>query len=122
MNWRDMPPLSALRAFHAYAESGSMPRAGATLSVSHAAISQQIRNLESFLNVPLLDRTAMQAQLTDEGLVLAKVLSGSFEAISAQVTQMTTTDADQTQTTLWSFPRHRVSRRTDWCQDLRSFA
>ncbi len=95
MNWRDMPPLSALRAFHAYAESGSMPRAGATLSVSHAAISQQIRNLESFLNVPLLDRTARQAQLTDEGLALAKVLSGSFEAISAQVTQMTTKDAER---------------------------
>jgi LysR family glycine cleavage system transcriptional activator len=72
-----------------------MPRAGATLSVSHAAISQQIRNLESFLNVPLLDRTARQAQLTDEGLALAKVLSGSFEAISAQVTQMTTKDTER---------------------------
>ena len=43
--------------------------------------------------MPLLDRTARQAQLTDEGLALAKVLRGSFEAISAQVTQMTTKDA-----------------------------
>ena len=95
MNWRDIPPLSALRAFHAYAESRSMPRAGATLSLSHAAISKQTRNFEIFLSVPLLDRTARQAQLTDEGLALAKVLSASFEVISAQMKQMTTKDAER---------------------------
>ncbi len=95
MNWRDMPPLSALRAFEAYATHGSLQRAGDRLSVSHAAVSQQIRNLESHLNVTLLDRSGRQAQLTLEGMALANVLSTSFDAISAQITQMTTKDAER---------------------------
>lgn len=61
MNWHQLPSLSALRAFEAYASFGSLQKAGDALSVSHAAISQQIRNLESHLNVALLDRTGRQA-------------------------------------------------------------
>ena len=47
--------MSALRAFAAFAEKGSVQAAGAALNVSHAAISQQIRNLEAHLGVPLPD-------------------------------------------------------------------
>lgn len=95
MNWRSMPPLSALRAFEAYASFGSLQKAGDALSVSHAAISQQIRNLETHLNVALLDRSGRQAQLTDDGLALAAELKRGFEAIGNEVQRLTTKDAER---------------------------
>ena len=95
MIWKDMPPLSALRAFEAYAATGSVQRAGDALNVSHAAISQQIRNLETHLNVTLLDRAGRQAQLTDEGRALAEVVTASFENIGAEVKKLTTRDEER---------------------------
>ena len=56
MNWRNLPPLSSLRAFGAFAETRNVVAAGDALGVSHAAISQQLRALESHLDVALLDR------------------------------------------------------------------
>jgi LysR family glycine cleavage system transcriptional activator len=63
--------------------------------VSHAAISQQIRNLETHLNVALLDRSGRQAQLTDDGLALAAELKRGFEAIGNEVQRLTTKDAER---------------------------
>lgn len=90
MMWRDLPPLSALRAFSAYAQAGGLQKAGDALNVSHAAISQQIRNLEAHLGLTLLDRSGRQAQLTLEGKALADVLAASFDAIAQQVSALTT--------------------------------
>ncbi|WP_293446742.1 LysR family transcriptional regulator, partial [Planktotalea sp.] len=95
MEWRTMPPLSALRAFEAYATQGSLQKAGDALNVSHAAVSQQIRNLEAHLSVTLLDRSGRQAQLTREGRDMADVLSASFGAIGAEARKLTTKDADR---------------------------
>ena len=64
MDWRSLPPLSALRAFAALAETGSFTRAGAALNVSHAAVSQQVRALEERLGVPLLPRDGRRGALT----------------------------------------------------------
>ena len=95
MNWHQLPSLSALRAFEAYASFGSLQKAGDALSVSHAAISQQIRNLESHLNVALLDRTGRQAQLTEDGEALATELKRGFEIIAAEVRRLAIKDADR---------------------------
>ncbi|MGH1576541.1 LysR substrate-binding domain-containing protein [Planktotalea sp.] len=89
MNWREFPPMSALRAFSAYAETGSVQRAGDALSVSHAAISQQIRNLEAHLDVQLLDRKGRQARLTIEGRDLADALRQGFSLIAEEVEKLT---------------------------------
>jgi len=78
MKWRDLPPLSALRAFAAFAQSGNVVAAGAALGVSHAAISQQLRSLEAHLGVSLLDRSARALQLTPAGQELARALNSSF--------------------------------------------
>jgi LysR family glycine cleavage system transcriptional activator len=78
MNWRDLPPLSALRAFAAFAETKNVVAAGEALGVSHAAISQQLRSLETHLGVMLLDRTGRAMQLTPAGDTLARALSSSF--------------------------------------------
>ena len=89
MDWRELPPMSSLRAFAAYAETGSLQRAGDALSVSHAAISQQIRNLEAHMGVQLLDRAGRQARLTEEGRSLANALAVGFETIAREVAKLT---------------------------------
>ncbi len=49
-----LPPLNALRAFEAAARAGSYVAAARELDVSPAAVSQQVRNLEEFLDKQLL--------------------------------------------------------------------
>lgn len=94
MNWIDLPPLSALRAFSAFAETGSVGRAGALLNVSHAAVSQQIRNLETHMQVALLDRSGGRtAGLTAEGQQLADALEAGFGRIAQAVETLTGADA-----------------------------
>ncbi|WP_372835795.1 LysR family transcriptional regulator [Puniceibacterium confluentis] len=95
MNWATLPPLSALRAFAAYAETGSVTRAGQLLNVSHAAISQQMRSLETHLGVALLDRSARALSLTPEGLQLADALTEGFGRISQVIEALTGADADR---------------------------
>lgn len=84
-----MPPLSALRAFCAYAEAGSVTGAGAALNVSHAAISQQLRALETHLGLALLDRSARAMVLTADGERLAQALRTGFGEIARGVDDLT---------------------------------
>lgn len=93
MHWTALPPFAALRAFAAYAETGSVQKAGAALNVSHAAISQQIRNLETHLGLTLLDRSGRAARLTPEGRQMAEALANGFGAIAARVAELTGADA-----------------------------
>ncbi|MCA0998348.1 LysR family transcriptional regulator [Alloyangia pacifica] len=95
MDWTSLPPLPALRAFAAYAETGSVQRAGAALNVSHAAISQQIRNLESHLGLGLLDRSRRSMALTEEGARLAQALSDGFGRIAQELSALTGAEAER---------------------------
>ncbi|MFY1708142.1 LysR substrate-binding domain-containing protein [Tritonibacter scottomollicae] len=95
MKWRDMPSLSALRAFAVFAESGTLQQAGVALNVSHAAISQQLRQLEAHMGVPLLDRSGRALRLTVEGEQLAQALTLGFGAIRVAVQDLTTRGAGQ---------------------------
>lgn len=90
-----MPPLTALRAFSALAETGSAVAAGARLNVSHAAISQQIKALEAHMGLKLVDRSGRQLQLSPEGTHLAEALKLGFGAIARAVEELTTADADR---------------------------
>ena len=74
MDWRTLPPLAALRAFSAFADTGSVQRAGDALNVTHAAISQHLRALEAHLGLSLLDRSGRAMVLTPEGQQLAQAL------------------------------------------------
>jgi len=93
MDWQRLPPLTALRAFAALAETGSTTAAGARLNVSHAAVSQQVRQLEAHLGVALVDRSGRQSRLTAEGRDLANALSLGFGAIARAVAALTGADA-----------------------------
>ena len=93
MNWTALPPLSSLRAFAAYVDTGSVAAAGQALNVSHAAISQQLRTLEAHLGLALLDRSGRQMTLTPDGQALAYTLKEAFGAISATIEALTGADA-----------------------------
>ncbi len=53
--------------FLAVAEHGGFTRAASALHVSQPALSQQIRQLEESLGVPLFDRSGRTIILTDPG-------------------------------------------------------
>jgi LysR family glycine cleavage system transcriptional activator len=93
MDWRSLPPLSALRAFAALAETGSFTRAGAALNVSHAAVSQQVRALEQRLGVALLPHDGRRGVLTAEGERLAAALEAGFGGIARAIDELTGADA-----------------------------
>lgn len=93
--WQDMPPLAALRAFSAFAQTGSVVQAGVALNVSHAAISQQLRGLERHMGLALLDRTGRAMALTDDGIRLSTALELGFGAIATTVQELTSADEDR---------------------------
>jgi LysR family glycine cleavage system transcriptional activator len=95
MNWIEFPPLNALRAFLTLYQTGTMALAGAALNVSHAAVSQQVKALESHLGLTLLDRTGRRVEFTPQGVQLAQVLEQSFGAIEAKIGDLTRQEDDR---------------------------
>lgn len=95
MDWLNLPPLTAMRAFAALAETGSTVAAGDQLNVSHAAVSQQIKALEAHMGVTLVDRSGRQLALTAEGRQLADSLAAGFGTIARAVAALTGAEADR---------------------------
>jgi len=62
-----LPPLNAVRTFEVAARTSSFTLAAAELGVSSAAVSQQIRNLESWFGKQLFVRSGNRIALTDAG-------------------------------------------------------
>lgn len=79
---RRLPPLSQLRAFEAAARHRSFQRAAQELSVTPAAISHQVRELEARLGLPLFVRRTRQVEPTAEALRLYPVLRDGFDAFA----------------------------------------
>ena len=53
----ELPPLTAIRSLTAAAQAGSLAAAAAQLSVTHSAVSHQIRIIESWLGCKRFDAT-----------------------------------------------------------------
>tara|TARA_R110002110_G_scaffold12692_16_gene60228 strand:- start:420 stop:1373 length:954 start_codon:yes stop_codon:yes gene_type:complete len=79
---RRLPSLKALRSFEAAARHGGFSRAAAELSVTHAAISHQIRALEDDLGAALFHRTGRHVELTERGERLLAVLTIALDQIA----------------------------------------
>lgn len=62
-----LPPFAALRAFYAAATHARFRDAADSLGVTESAISHQVKRLEEFLRVALIDRSGARARLTDTG-------------------------------------------------------
>ena len=63
-------PLNSLPVFRAVAEGGNLRAAATALQLTHSAVSQQIRHLETRLGTPLFDRVGRGIQLNDAGRAL----------------------------------------------------
>ncbi len=74
-----LPPLKSLRAFEAAGRLLSFSAAADELNVTPGAISQQIRQLEEFLEVKLFKRMNRQIVLTDSGQLFLPAITGGFE-------------------------------------------
>lgn len=92
-DWRNLPPLNGIKAFAAFAETGSVVRAGAALGVSHAAISQQIRQLESHMGLALVSRASRELVLTAQGRMLADAALASLGRLAEVAAVLTGADA-----------------------------
>ncbi len=75
-------PLNALRAFEASARHLSFTRAAIELCVTQAAVSHQVKLLESRLNVTLFKRLPRGLMITTEGEALLPVLRDSFDRMA----------------------------------------
>ena len=120
-------PLNALRAFEASARHLSFTRAGLELSVTQAAVSAQVKNLEARLGVPLFRRLPRGLALTDEGQALLPMLSESFGRLGSILEQFRdgayreplTVAAVATFAVGWLLPRLDAFRREHPFIDLR---
>jgi LysR family glycine cleavage system transcriptional activator len=81
-------PLTALRSFEAAGRHLSFSRAAEELFVSQAAISRQIRELETFLRQPLFERHHRRVELTDAGRRLLAQLVRSFDDIDKLLSEL----------------------------------
>lgn len=85
MDWRDIPSLSALRAFEAAARTASLSAAARELNVTHAAIAAHVRTLEARFDGKLLIRDGQRMATTPGGAALAETLSDAFSRIARSV-------------------------------------
>lgn len=81
----DLPSISALVCFEAAARNLSFKAAAGELNVTPAAISHQIKRLESELNSALFRRQHRGVDLTETGAYLFVALQRGFEGISDAV-------------------------------------
>jgi len=87
---RTLPPLTALRAFEAFARRGRMTLAADELCVTHGAVSRQIRSLEESLGVDLTEGPRHRLALTEAGQRLATALSSAFDQVEHAVADLKT--------------------------------
>ena len=95
MYWLKIPPLNSLRAFATVAETNSYTRAAEQLNVTHAAVSQQVRQLEKRIGFKLVQRQGRGIRLTQEGQILAQDLTLGFNAIGRAVERVSAAAADR---------------------------
>ncbi|HXA40622.1 MAG TPA: LysR substrate-binding domain-containing protein [Phenylobacterium sp.] len=78
---RSQLPLTALRAFEAFARLGKMSLAADELCVTHGAVSRQVRSLEALCGVKLTQGPRNALKLTDAGERLARSLGRTFDEL-----------------------------------------
>ena len=77
-----LPPLTTLRAFEAAARLGSFSRAAEEISVTHSAVSHQVRALERSLGTQLFQRNGKRVSLTEAGRHLASRVGAALREIA----------------------------------------
>lgn len=76
-----LPKLTAILAFETAANTGSLASAAARLSLTPAAVSQQIRQLEQHLGIQLFARSKTGVELTPQGSAYLAYVQQAFETL-----------------------------------------
>ncbi|MES0885138.1 LysR substrate-binding domain-containing protein [Roseibium sp. SCP14] len=84
-----LPPLNALKAFHAAARHNSIRSAADELLVTPQAVSQQIKLLEDILDVQLFERRGRTIEPTEAAILLARFVDAGFEEFKEGVKRVT---------------------------------
>ncbi|MGF1877987.1 LysR substrate-binding domain-containing protein [Photobacterium frigidiphilum] len=79
-----LPPLRALVAFETVARVGSIGAAARELHVTQAAVSQQLKSLEQFLNCTLFERNQRGVTLTLAAQKYLPIVTGSLRHLKLQ--------------------------------------
>jgi LysR family glycine cleavage system transcriptional activator len=90
MDWSQIPSLHALRAFEATSRLRSFSKAAKELNVTHAAIAQHVRRLESEFGESLVYRQGRGLALTEQGSRFAQSLRVGFNEIENAVMDLRT--------------------------------
>lgn len=75
-------PFTALRTFEAVARLRGFGRAAEELGVTQSAVSQQIRALEDWIGMRLLNRLSGRVTVTEEGARLAQAVTQGFGSVA----------------------------------------
>jgi LysR family glycine cleavage system transcriptional activator len=84
----DRLPLNALRVFEAVATRLNFGEAAEALHVTPAAVSQQIKTLEDYLQTPLFRRDGRKVQLTAEGAQLLPGIRHGLDELEATLQRL----------------------------------
>lgn len=79
-----LPPLQSLRSFEAVARMLSVTRAAEELCVTHSAVSHQIRKLEEWIGISLIERDGRGIRLTEAGERYKLKVCDAFASIGAE--------------------------------------
>ena len=82
MNKRDLPPLSALRAFEAAARHMSFRAAAEELGLTQSAISHQVAALEEHFATRLFDRAGRRVALSEAGRMFFPFVRDGFDRVT----------------------------------------
>lgn len=81
-----LPSISCLQAFESVARHKSITRASVELNLTQSAVSRQIHQLESLLDIALFERVRQRVVITDAGRLflndVSKVITGLKDATS----------------------------------------
>lgn len=112
---RDLPPLRLLLSFAAVARTGSIQSAATELNVTQPAVSQAVKQLETFCGLRLLDRSRRPARPTQAGQELADAITQGFGRIEATLATLQLAEVQSAQSvavacsigvaTYWLMPR-----------------
>lgn len=111
---RELPPLKALLSFAAVADTLNVSKAAEKLCVTQSAVSQQLKVLEDYLDIKLLQRKGKHIALTSEGKQYADKITLAFAAITQATTNLRsetinahviTVNMHTTFATRWLIPR-----------------
>ncbi len=78
-------PLGALRVFEAVATHLNFSAAAEALNVTPAAVSQQIKTLEAYVQVPLFRRSGRRVEITEEGIELLPAVRAGLDRLESAV-------------------------------------